>query len=127
MTLSGPLGELAMEVEVIDVSSALPYADPDWRFTDAAGHEHYRAEGGYPTLRHHLDSVERWWCEDCGEEHVEERGHYECPLCGETVQPGSKVDTHRRFQPGLRSYTLDGQPISQERYEEILAQYRAGA
>jgi hypothetical protein len=112
---------------MIDVTSVLPYADPAWRFTDAAGHEHYRAENDYPTLRFVLDSSKRWWCADCHEEHIEEHGHYECAQCGETVVPGEKTDTYHRYQPGRRAAYLNGQPISEDRARTIIESMRGSA
>jgi DNA-directed RNA polymerase subunit RPC12/RpoP len=110
--------DLRVEVERLDVTSDSPYADESWTFTDQAGHQH-RYDHGYPTLSWVVD--ETWWCEDCGDEHTE--GHYECPLCGERIIPGTAgPDRVRRYAPGRTSYYLGDEEISPERYQELLAQ-----
>jgi len=115
--------DLRTETERIEVTSALPTADERWTFTDKAGHEHRYSRRGagdyYPTLTWVVD--ETHWCEDCGDEHTE--GHYECPLCGERIQPGLKgPSSFREFVPGRTTYYLDDEEISEARYRELLAQ-----
>jgi hypothetical protein len=115
--------DLREEAELIDVTSALPYPDERWRFTDAAGHEHrYRRQGAgdyYPTLVWVVD--ERWWCDDCGDEHTE--GHYECRACGERIVPGlAGPDYFPRRIPGRVTYWLGDTEISPDRYRELRAQ-----
>lgn len=77
------------------VYSMLPERDPDWTFTDAAGHRHFYDGRRVPTLlRRHgyptLETVEvgTYFCHDCCEEHTE----YEtrCPLCSEVITPGTR-------------------------------------
>ena len=114
----GPWGELSFEVEQIDVTSGLPYPDERWTYTDHHGHEHYRRDGGYPTLTWIVD--ETYWCGDCDEEHTE--GHWECSICGERIEPGiSGPDAFRKVIRGRRSYYLNGEPITEERFQEIRA------
>lgn len=124
VTVDGDFGHLVIEREMIDVTSALPYPSETWRATDINGHEHYRENGEYPTLNYVIDSVETWFCADCNEEHTDTTGHYECRLCGEIVEPGMTVDTHRRYAPGRTFATLNGEPIGMERAEHILAKLR---
>jgi len=86
--------------------------DSEWRGTDSNGHEHYYADGGYPTLDYIID--ESHWCN--GEEgfahhdpheHVD-RSHYECLVCREVVEPAQlPPDTPIRI-PQSRSVTLEG-------------------
>jgi len=47
--------------------------------------------------------------------------HLECPLCGETINPGM-VDPppYREVIPGRRSYYLNDEPITEERARELL-------
>lgn len=108
-TYSGDFGELRVEVEMIDVTTNLPQPDRSWRYTDGAGHEHYWQDG-YPTLASVDD--ETYYCSECEDEHTD--SHLECPLCGEHVVPGS-VDPGpwRQYEPGMKSYTLNGEPISE--------------
>lgn len=114
MTMSGDFGELVMETEQIEVTSALPQPDHNWRFTDAQGHEHFWRDG-YPTLVSVAD--ETYWCPDCGDDHTDT--HLECAICGEAIVPGTYFHAGRQFVPGRTSYRLNGEPITKERYEEI--------
>jgi len=114
MQMRGDFGELAMETEQIEVTSALPQPNQNWHYIDRQGHEHYWRDG-YPTLVGVVD--ETYWCADCGEDHTD--SHWGCATCGEEITPGTYVDTSRRFVPGLTSFTLNGEPITQERFEEL--------
>jgi hypothetical protein len=110
----GDFGELTIETDQIEVTSALPQADKNWRYTDRQGHEHYW-DDGYPTLAVIYDAF--YWCQDCGVEHADT--HLECPTCQERIVPGTFVEMGRRFVPGRSTYRLNGEPITKERYEEI--------
>jgi len=112
--------QLTFETDRIDVTSALPYADESWTFTDAAGHQH-RYDHGYPTLRWFV--TERYWCEDCGDEHTE--GKWICPLCDEVIEPGTAgPDRFRRYIPGMTHYYLNDQEISPDEYRRLAEQAR---
>ncbi len=114
--IQGDFGELTIETDSIEVTSALPQTDKNWRHTDQRGHEHYWADG-YPTLVEIIDRT--YWCADCGGDHRET--HLECRVCQETVVPGTFVDMGRRFVPGRSVYRLNGVPITKERFDEIRA------
>lgn len=118
---------LRVEQEQINVSSALPRPDPDWRYVDQQGHEHYRDNShpaSYPTLVAVVD--ETYWCEDCGDEHT--RSHWECATCGEIIEPGVlDPSTFVEYRPGLRRYFLNDEEISEERASEIVAEQRRAA
>ena len=120
MNRGGP--QLEIDREMVEVSTALPQPDPNWTYTDDAGHEHAYGsrETPYPTL------VERqgepYWCPDCEDEHVDT--WLECPLCGQKIQPGTYIDTSPMFIPGLTSYRIDGREVSQEEGEALLARMR---
>jgi hypothetical protein len=120
-------GVLEMRREPIDVTSGLPTMDPDWRYTDKQGHGHYYDRSTptyYPTLVTVVDGT--YWCDTCREEH--EETHLECPICGETVVPGTRPPSaFREFVPGPAEYFLDGVPISPERYRELMEQRQAEA
>lgn len=120
MIIGGEFGELRAEVEQVEVTSDLPRPDPNWRFTDAQGHEHYRdTDGEYPTLRTVVD--ETYWCSDCNDEHTDT--HLECAICGETIQTGTLPPSmFREFTPGRTEYYLNDEPISPERYRELVEQ-----
>jgi hypothetical protein len=119
-TLSGRAGVLEVEREVIPVHY-LSDIDAGWRFTDAAGHEHhceYEAPDHYPTLVRVTD--ETYWCDTCGDEH--ELDHLECRQCGERIRPGT-TGPGTKFIQGLITYTLDGEPITEERARELIAEW----
>lgn len=115
--VTGDFGTLRAEVDMIDVTSALPYADESWTYTDQQGHRH-RYGKGYPTLTWIVD--ERYWDEGLGEE-VED-GHWECPLCGEPITPGTQVDYSKRYIPGMTHYYLNDEEISEADYQRVAAQ-----
>lgn len=98
-TIRGPGFTVTITTEQIELTSLGPEPDPGWRFTDAAGHEHYRGERGWPTLGWVID--ERYWCPDCEDEH--EDGHWACSICGEWISPGMRPASARRFIMGPTS------------------------
>lgn len=116
---------LRIEQEVIDVSTSLPEHDPDWQYTDAQGHKHSMVKGKYPMLRWVV--FKTYFCSDCNDEH--EKGEYRCKLCNEVITPGSRNPSpHPKLVLGLRAYYLNDEPITQERYKEIIQNTRkAGA
>jgi len=121
-TITGDFGTLRAEVEMIDVSSALPRPDKKWTYTDRQGHRHHW-DDGYPTLV--VVTEESYWCEDCHDEHTD--SHYECPLCGEEIRPGLVGPSlYREYTPGMTSYYLNDEPISEDRYRELVTQMQQG-
>lgn len=110
-------GVLSAVSTPIEVTSLSPEPDPNWHYTDREGHEH-RYDNGYPTLVSVAD--ETYWCGDCNDEHAD--SHLECPLCHETIRPGTRgPSAFRQFIQGPVEYYLDDEPISPERYEELRA------
>mgnify|MGYP001558848463 CR=1 FL=1 len=96
-----------------------PAADPKWKFTDAKGHEHraYTETGTptWPTLKWVVD--ETYWCEDCQDEHHE--GHYECAICGETIEPGMiHKPPESKTIPGLTTRLINDIPVTDEIWEQ---------
>lgn len=87
-------------------------ADTGWRSTDANGHEHYWEDNGYPTLNFVVDAEH--WCD--GREgmynhdpHMAiDQSHYECKVCGVTVDPGTHGPEHKVHIPGRIDATLVG-------------------
>jgi hypothetical protein len=122
MIVTGDFGELRAEADVIEVTSNGMRPDPKWRFTDAHGHEHYRADDGTcPTLVNVVDDT--YWCFDCDDEHTD--SHLGCAICGEEIKPGLLPPSpFREFIQGRTAYYLNDVPISPERYEELLAARR---
>lgn len=103
--------------ERVPVWSNQPTRDDNWRFTDAAGHEHFYVDGypAYPTVWI-VDAT--FWCGDCEEEH--EDGHYECSLCGEQVVPGTKPPSpYPTYIAGMTEITVE-YDIGSERREYIV-------
>ena len=93
-----------VEQEWMDVTSDWPTykPDPDWTFTDRAGHKHGVIDGKTPTLRAERTSC---YCPDCEENHDETE--MVCRVCGETVEVGTVVDKPAdqwvKKVPGVRS------------------------
>jgi hypothetical protein len=116
-TITGDFGELRVETEIIDVTSGLPQLNPHWTYTDEQGHEH-RYEEGYPTLvrvvdaRHRDEDGEYW-----------EEAHLECRQCHEHITPGTMAPRPEHV-PGRRAAYLNGEPISEQRYEELMKELR---
>ena len=132
-SISGPLGTLRIEQDVIPVHY-MHAADENWRFTDAAGHEHYwtgepllMIDGShYPSL---IYVVDEWCYRDHGlygdasdPDGHPAAAHYECRLCGEHVSPGM-TGPGTTMIPGMRTAYLDDEPVSGERAEEVMAAY----
>jgi hypothetical protein len=100
----------------IRIPPSLSEPDPHWRFTDAAGHAHEPTmEDGRVRSYGTLVSVESepYWCEDCRDEHTDQ--HYECPLCGEVIRPGTRRG-RATWLPGLKEVhaTIYGAPWTTE-------------
>lgn len=117
LRIEGEFGELIVEREMIEVTSGWPKPDKSWTYTDQQGHEH-RYDDGWPTL---VTVVERtYWCDECNDEHQDT--HLACAICGEEIAPGMKPPSlAREFIPGQIRATLNGEQISKEQYEEIIA------
>lgn len=116
--ITGDFGELRWETEMIDVTSGLPKPDPNWTFTDLQGHEH-RYDDGYPTL---VRVVESTTVDEDGEEWDE--WHFACRACGQHIEPGTTGPSRfREYAPGRTQAFLNGEPISKERFEELVEQY----
>lgn len=114
---------LEIQVERIEVSTALPQPDPSWKYTDHHGHEHAYGtqQDPYPTLTRR--ESEPYWCADCQDEHTD--SWLECPLCTERITPGTYIDTSPQYIAGPTSYLIDGRPVSKEEGDALFAQIRA--
>lgn len=122
--------ELVFEQSYIDVRTmGHSVYDPDWRFTDAAGHDHYRQDSEFPTLEERWDAGEADYesaCTDsgcsCWDDPEPVFAGYYCKTCGETIEPGRKWKGEERLRiPGVRGLyrrgTLRG--ISTEEAREL--------
>lgn len=122
---------LTVERDMIPVQS-ISEPDPNWRYTDAAGHDHFAAierragDGGdprvtgYPTLEWITEPHECGvFCEEngCpGQRHV-------CRQCGEEIRTGSRMGTLRHLA-GLVSYEIDGEPVTPEQARAFVTQWQ---
>lgn len=96
-------------------------ADPDWVFTDGAGHEHRRVGRAVPTLVTVQDTP-GGWCHDCQDEH-EGDSHQECAQCREEVRPGTRFRAPGMVMiPGMSEYRIDGEYVTPD---EFKARYAA--
>lgn len=98
-----PGHELTVENDGQYVHTDMPGPDPDWHFIDAKGHGHFYmrgAEDGYPTLEWVSLPCTMGHDEDCTSE-----GYYECRICAERIEPGSKMQPPV-WVDGLVTYRL---------------------
>ncbi len=99
---------LTLEQEEISVRLAVTpmKIDPDWRWTDPAGHEHDA------TLKKAVWKVVRvYWCEDCRDEHTDSEPV--CRYCGAKVEPHrvpdyDQPDSIPRLLQGELTVSRDG-------------------
>jgi hypothetical protein len=119
---------LSVETESIDVT-AISEPDPNWTFTDKAGHAHSyvadRPGGPYPTLEYRTrhDHADDGECDADGDQEF----CYPvlvCRVCGQPVKPGVRAGQPTRI-PGLTTYTIDGRPVSKQAAEDFAASMRA--
>lgn len=92
--------ELEVTVEKVDVTTNMPKLDPDWTWTDEAGHVHRNVPRTY--VRHQ----EPDWIDEDGDEHPGDSWNV-CPLCDEEVRPGMRPPTgFREYIPGPKTAKL---------------------
>jgi hypothetical protein len=117
---------LTTHCEQIEVTSLSPRPDPAWRFVDASGHEHAYLDRGYPTLKWVVDEEGYVIVEDGYPDEYPPTGHYECGECGEEIKPGMMGPSpFREFIPGMRSYFLDNEAITEDEYRTIATEFAA--
>ena len=112
-----------VETEPVDVTS-LSRPDVGWTFIDAHGHQHQWCVDGLPAMSYQpskrYDVPTAIWVVDYvayfpdGEPY--NVGHHECRICGDRVEPRLTADTHRQFIPGLRTYRINGETVSEEEF-----------
>jgi len=117
----GPDGVLKMTREYETVYSSSPQPDSKWQFTDAAGHEHYRGDHSYPTLKTVVDRT--YWCEGCRDKHTET--HLACKLCDESIEPSTVPPNPSGYQfITAEIYTLNDEPITRDQFNDIVTEQR---
>lgn len=113
-------------LNLVPIPSLLPQGDPDWSYTDKAGHLHtpdsspdaagVRFVSSYPTLEPVYE--EPWYCHDCRDTH--QFVDYErCKLCHERIRP-RMVPPRDYVIEGQRDITFTVQAGPEQGYEQLL-------
>lgn len=117
----------------IDVTM-LHRPDTDWVTVDRHGHEHRWFIRGQPATSYdpsaHYDTPSLVWVKDGEEGYPDDDephdvGHHECRQCGQRIEPGYTADSMRRFIPGLATYYLDGESVTQPEFEQAVREVMA--
>lgn len=117
-----------LKLEVITDMIAVPTVsgyhlepDPEWSFTDAAGHEHHWS---LPARLVTLTTTQelRYWCPDCQDQHIDP--FLVCALCHERIQPGYEPVQDQPFIPGMKHYLINDEEVSQELFMAIIAEMK---
>jgi DNA-directed RNA polymerase subunit RPC12/RpoP len=124
-------GKLRVERTYQEINVAGPVADEKWRATDSNGHEHHYADERTEAERgsHYSTLVyvpgPSYYCGDCGDEHEDYAvSHYECRICGEEVQPGSREPNNPEAMVLTQQAAyLNGALVSRERAEQLLSDW----
>lgn len=104
---------------MLDVT-AIREPDPDWTWTDRAGHEHH-AKGDdqghvmYPTLN--VVNAAAHWCYNCQDVHP--AVWFVCRECGEETLPGVR-DGQPQVIKGPTVYMIDDDEVTREQAEEFI-------
>lgn len=92
--------------------------DPSWRLIDKNGHGHFYTAAGsdhYPTLREITHEEE----DDDLDEPYLVFDHYECPHCGEVIEPGMKYSDGKQSIDGSKRYFIDNAEIDRDVFVEV--------
>ena len=103
--------ELRIENDPIDITS-ISEPDPDWSYTDRQGHSHKWAGNTLPTLIKVVDAP--------AEGDFPEQTHYECNICRETVEAGSRSPMWKQYASGTTRYYIDDQQVNEDDYRRAL-------
>ena len=112
-------------MEPVEVTS-LHRPDPDWTFTDSAGHIHrWDPPGAYRPLVHYSLPTLKGVTDFAGV--YDEQGemleppiwHWECRQCGQRVDPGYTADQYRQYVAGLKHYLIDDRHVSFEEFKRF--------
>jgi hypothetical protein len=123
--LDGTEMTLRVETDLIPISTNMPQRDPHWKFTDEVGHEHraVKTPGDldvveWPSLQY-VPGPEIY-CSRCNDIHEDyEVSRWVCRDCMEPIQPGTFIDSTVRHISGMKSYYLNGEPITEEKFHEL--------
>lgn len=86
--------------------------NPDWTYTDKAGHVHQWTGDEILTMCQVDDGTVVY-----GEEFTV--WHWECRECGEHIMPGRNPSKGVGFMPGLMHYRVNGREVSKAEYERL--------
>lgn len=114
-----------INVDMIDVTS-IHRPDTGWRHTDSHGHLHQWYDGDAPAVRYDPSTKYsvpsiiwikdgEYWDDDM--EEMRPYGHNECSQCHDRLEPVYTADSFRQHVPGLKSYLIDGEPVSEEEFK----------
>ena len=119
--MKGPAGyngpDFSVEVKQIDVTGIGPEPDTSWRFIDAAGHGHHY-DKGYPTLKEITEP-----CEEDGET-LDRHVRWECPHCGEVIEPAKVWSSFTRSIPGEKRYRVGKADVTRETFMVYWRRYQ---
>lgn len=115
---------LDVRQEWVDITFGLPTPNERWTYTDRAGHLHNYLRG-YPTLTYIEDAGH--WCD--GTEGFErhdphwavDESHYECPGCGEVIEPLMDPPYTPKKMPGMTEAMLRGIAQDGSELEVVIA------
>ena len=104
-----------IEQGTIDVTQ-LREPDPEWCYQDKKGHIHvWRLVDGEPQVVASLVYI----VDSPGTDEYPEIGHTECRRCGEHVDAGYRPVPYRVTAAGLRTFYINDEEVSEEKYAEI--------
>lgn len=93
---------ITVEHQVVEITTGPRHElDPDWSYTDPAGHVHTSLE----TLEYVVTG--HYYCDTCQDDHDDTE--WRCHECGAVVEPVYHLvagDSAREYAPGLQSVTL---------------------
>jgi hypothetical protein len=130
LTVGGVEHVIEIRRGYMDVSHMGPVADPNWQYTDLAGHVHLydrnNRSNRYPSLK--WVPGEPYPCpygayDCCDSTHVDH--HLACALCGERITPGTTPGGGVERMQTYVEYFLDGRRSSEEECRALFDAFKA--
>lgn len=127
MIIVGKKHDYRSECSMIEVTS-MSRPDVQWRYIDKAGHLHRWFYSGIMTNRYDTYRLDQAYyagtlVKIIDAEATEDEPaiwHYECPICGEVIWPGTCADQYQQFIPGIRRFWVDDVPVSEEQFKAFM-------